>query len=61
MKTRSRQDAIVRNLRRNGTSTIEALASTVGASRSTTIRDIAALRDEGFVIQTEPGAAVGSA
>jgi predicted DNA-binding transcriptional regulator YafY len=55
MKTRSRQDAIVRNLRRNGTSTIELLASTVGASRSTIIRDIAALRDEGFLIQTEPG------
>ncbi len=55
MKTRSRQDAIVRNLRRNGTSTIEVLASGVGASRSTIIRDIAALRDEGFVIQTEPG------
>ncbi len=55
MKTRSRQDAIVRNLRRNGTSTIEALASTVNASRSTIIRDIAALRDEGYVIQTEPG------
>jgi predicted DNA-binding transcriptional regulator YafY len=55
MKTRSRQDAIVRNLRRNGSSTIEMLASTVGASRSTIIRDIAALRDEGFVIQTEPG------
>ncbi|MEP1519664.1 WYL domain-containing protein [Ascidiaceihabitans sp.] len=55
MKTRSRQDAIVRNLRRNGTSTIEVLASTVGASRSTIIRDIAALRDEGFLIQTEPG------
>ncbi|MEP3346215.1 MAG: WYL domain-containing protein [Litoreibacter sp.] len=55
MKTRSRQDAIVRNLRRNSASTIETLASTVGASRSTIIRDIAALRDEGFVIQTEPG------
>lgn len=55
MKTRSRQDAIVRNLRRNGTSTIEALALEVAASRSTIIRDIAALRDEGFVIHTEPG------
>ena len=55
MKPRSRQDAIVRNLRRNGASTIEALAIEVSASRSTIIRDIAALRDEGFVIQTEPG------
>jgi predicted DNA-binding transcriptional regulator YafY len=55
MKTRFRQDAIVRNLRRNGMTTIEALARDVGASRRTIIRDIAALRDEGFVIQTEPG------
>jgi len=55
MKPRSRQDAIVRSLRRSSTSTIEALASDVGASRSTIIRDIAALRDEGFIIQTEPG------
>jgi predicted DNA-binding transcriptional regulator YafY len=55
MNTRNRQDAIVRNLRRNGTSTIATLASAVGASRSTILRDIAALRDAGFVIQTEPG------
>lgn len=55
MKTRERQDAIVRTLRRNGTSTIETLAADVGASRSTIFRDIVALRDEGFVIHTEPG------
>ncbi len=55
MKTRTRQDAIVRNLRRNGTSTINALARDVGASRRTVLRDIAALRDEGFVIHSEPG------
>jgi predicted DNA-binding transcriptional regulator YafY len=55
MSFRSRQDAIVRSLRRNGTSTIETLSMEVGASRSTIIRDIAALRDEGFIIQTEPG------
>ena len=55
MNTRTRQDAIVRSLRRNGMSTIEALATEVGASRSTIIRDIAALRDEGFIIQTDPG------
>ncbi len=55
MKTRFRQDAIVRNLRRNGMTTIEALATDVGASRRTIIRDIAALRDEGYVIYAEPG------
>lgn len=55
MNIRLRQDAIVRSLRRNGTSTIAVLASDVGASRRTILRDIAALRDEGFVIHSEPG------
>ena len=55
MNPRRRQDAIIRKLRRNGTSTIETLATDVGASRSTIIRDIAALRDEGFVIHTDQG------
>ena len=55
MKVRSRQDAIVRSLRRNGTATLEALAQEVGASRSTILRDISALRDEGFVIHSEQG------
>ncbi|KFL32504.1 ArsR family transcriptional regulator [Devosia riboflavina] len=55
MKARLRQDAIVRSLRRNGTSTIADLAEKVGASRRTVLRDIGALRDEGFVIHSEPG------
>ncbi|WP_264210462.1 helix-turn-helix transcriptional regulator [Leisingera thetidis] len=55
MNTRIRQDAIVRTLRRNGTSTAGALAREVGASRRTVLRDIAALRDEGYVIHSEPG------
>jgi predicted DNA-binding transcriptional regulator YafY len=55
MNVRIRQDAIVRSLRRNGTSTVMALARDVGASRSTVLRDIAALRDEGFGIHSEPG------
>jgi len=55
MNIRNRKDAIVRKLRRNGMTTFEALAADVGASRRTIIRDIAALRDEGFVIHTEPG------
>jgi len=55
MNTRLRQDAIVRSLRRNGTSTVSDLAEEVGASRRTVLRDIVALRDEGFVIHSEPG------
>ncbi len=55
MDVRLRHDAIVRSLRRNGTSTIADLADEVGASRRTVLRDISALRDEGFVIHSEPG------
>lgn len=55
MNVRLRHDAIVRSLRRNGTSTIADLAQEVGASRRTVLRDISALRDEGFVIHSEPG------
>ena len=55
MTARLRQDAIVRSLRRTGTSTIAELAAEVGASRRTILRDISALRDEGFVIHSEPG------
>ena len=55
MNIRSRHDAIVRSLRRNGTSTIAELMQDVGASRRTVLRDIGALRDEGFVIHSEQG------
>lgn len=55
MKIRTRHDAIVRSLRRNGTSTIDALAQEVGASRRTVLRDISALRDDGFVIHSDVG------
>lgn len=55
MKSRYRQDAVIRNLRRGGTSTIEALCEEVGASRSTILRDLSALRDEGYVIIAEQG------
>ncbi|MEP2631859.1 MAG: WYL domain-containing protein [Hyphomicrobiales bacterium] len=55
MNIRSRHDAIVRSLRRNGTSTIAELMQEVGASRRTVLRDIGALRDEGFVIHSEQG------
>ncbi|GAB5448517.1 helix-turn-helix transcriptional regulator [Gymnodinialimonas sp.] len=55
MNVRTRQDAIVRSLRRNGTSTVDLLADEVGASRRTVLRDICALRDEGFVIHSDVG------
>ena len=52
---RSRQDTLVRTLRRSGTSTVEELAREVGASRRTVLRDLSALRDEGFVIHSDVG------
>jgi len=55
MNIRLRHDAIVRSLRRNGTSTVANLAQEVGASRRTVLRDISALRDAGFVIHSESG------
>lgn len=45
----------MRSLRRNGTLTIADLAEAVGASRRTVLRDLNALRDDGFVIHSEPG------
>lgn len=55
MNVRLRHDAIVRTLRRNGTSTVDALAKEVGTSRRTVLRDISALRDEGYVIHSDVG------
>lgn len=55
MTTRSRRDALVRILRRQGMSTIDALAEEVGVSRRTVLRDITALRDDGFVIHSDVG------
>ena len=55
MNIRTRHDAIVRSLRRSGTATVDALAQEVDASRRTVLRDIVALRDQGFVIHSEPG------
>ena len=45
----------MKNIRRNGTSTVADLAEEVGASRRTVLRDISTLRDEGFAIHSEPG------
>jgi predicted DNA-binding transcriptional regulator YafY len=55
MDIRRRQDAIVRSLRRQGLTTVDDLAREVGASRRTILRDIGALRDQGFVIHSEAG------
>ncbi|MFY8101144.1 MAG: helix-turn-helix transcriptional regulator, partial [Allorhizobium sp.] len=55
MSIRSRHDRIVRLLRRNGSSKVMELAEEVGASRRTVLRDISALRDQGFVIHSECG------
>jgi predicted DNA-binding transcriptional regulator YafY len=55
MNARLRQDTIVRSLRRNGTSTVDTLAREVGASRRTVLRDLSALRDEGYVIYSDVG------
>lgn len=55
MNARTRQDAIVRYLRRNGMATVADLAEETGASRRTVLRDLGALRDDGFVIHSEPG------
>ncbi len=55
MNVRQRHDTIVRTLRRNGTATVDQLAGEVGASRRTILRDICALRDDGFVIYSESG------
>jgi predicted DNA-binding transcriptional regulator YafY len=55
MNIRLRQDAIVRRLRRHETATVAELATSVGASRRTVLRDLGVLRDQGFVIHSEAG------
>jgi len=55
MNVRTRHDVIVRSLRRSGTSTVDELADEVGVSRRTILRDISALRDDGFVIHSDVG------
>ncbi len=55
MNTRARHDTIIRSLRRNGTTTVADLATEAHVSRRTILRDISALRDEGFTIHSEPG------
>jgi len=59
MNSRTRQDAIIRNLRRSGATTIETLRKEVATSRSTILRDLSALRDEGYMIIAEQGRSGG--
>jgi predicted DNA-binding transcriptional regulator YafY len=53
--SRARHDVILRLLRREGTTTVAAIAAEAGTSRRTVLRDIGALRDQGFLIRTEAG------
>jgi predicted DNA-binding transcriptional regulator YafY len=55
MDIRRRQETLVRCLRRSGTTTVDALAQEVGASRRTVLRDLSALRDAGYVIHADVG------
>lgn len=55
MSTRSRQDELVRLLRRRGSTTVACLTESLEISRRTALRDIADLREQGFVIRTTSG------
>lgn len=55
MKLTHRHDAIVRLMRRRGTTTVQALADEFHVSRRTILRDVVQLRDRGFLIYSEPG------
>lgn len=55
MTARLRQDAVLRLLRRGGSFTVGDLAGKVGASRRTLLRDIGALREQGYLVHTDPG------
>ena len=55
MNIRLRHDAILRALRRSSTITIRELVEDIGASRRTILRDIGALREQGFLIHSEAG------
>ena len=51
----TRRDTLVRHLRRQDHVTVAELAGAVGASRRTVLRDLGALRDEGFLIHSDVG------
>lgn len=55
MSSRLRQDELVRLLRRRGSTTIATLTDSLQVSRRTVLRDIAELREQGFVIRSASG------
>lgn len=55
MDIRRRQEAIIRCLRRGGLTPVATLVIALGASRRTILRDVAALRDQGYLIHSESG------
>lgn len=55
MQRTERHDLIIRHLRRNHATTLQTLCTETGAARRTMLRDIAALRDQGFIIHSEVG------
>lgn len=55
MNIRQRQETLMRSLRRGGTTTAAALAEELGVSKRTILRDFSLLRDQGVVIESEPG------
>ena len=55
MNTRTRRDELVRLLRRRGTTTVSELVESVGTSKRSVLRDIAVLREEGFLIHSSAG------
>jgi predicted DNA-binding transcriptional regulator YafY len=59
MNSRSRQDELLRLLRRRGTTLVEELQEQLEVSRRTVLRDIAALRAQGYIIHSSPGAGGG--
>ncbi|WCL53465.1 helix-turn-helix transcriptional regulator [Gimibacter soli] len=61
MRKLDRHRRLLAELRHRDHHTIDALALRVGASRRTVIRDIAELRDQGYVIESEPGRGGGVA
>ncbi len=55
MNTQSRQDDLIRLLRRRGSANVAYLTESLEVSRRTVLRDIAALREQGYVIRTSSG------
>ena len=55
MERHARHERLVRHLRRNGSATVGELARDVGVSRRTVLRDIGALREQGYLLHGDAG------